>query len=172
MSSCRAKGLKHTIFFSFLSISTTDESPPLPSSSMKLLTFSTVYYSSVMMTRCSFDILENFQIQHSHTEVNLFQRYSGTVRADKGHHAERNAFTTSIYLWKWRWRVALKLQRYTLMMMVMIEIIIIDCKIRFNPYPTAFPYGNGMVLHFYQQQESRTTKTVHKVINKGLKTYV
>ena len=41
-----------------------------------------------------------------------------------------------------------------------------------NPYPTAFPYGNGMVLHFYQQQESRTTKTVHKVINKGLKTYV
>ena len=43
---------------------------------------------------------------------------------------------------------------------------------KFNPYPTAFPYGNGMVLHFYQQQESSTTKTVHKVINKGLKTYV
>ena len=42
----------------------------------------------------------------------------------------------------------------------------------FNPYPTAFPYGNGMVLHFYQQQGSSTTKTVHKVINKGLKTYV
>ena len=42
----------------------------------------------------------------------------------------------------------------------------------FNPYPTALPYGNGMVLHFYQQQESSTTKTVHKVINKGLKTYV
>ena len=41
-----------------------------------------------------------------------------------------------------------------------------------NPYPTAFPYGNGMVLHFYQQQESSTTKTIHKVINKGLKTYV
>ena len=41
-----------------------------------------------------------------------------------------------------------------------------------NPYPTAFPYGNGMVLHFYQQQESSTTKTVHIVINKGLKTYV
>ena len=40
-----------------------------------------------------------------------------------------------------------------------------------NPYPTAFPYGNGMVLHFYQQQESSTTKTVHKVINKGLKAY-
>ena len=34
-----------------------------------------------------------------------------------------------------------------------------------NPYLTAFPYGNGMVLHFYQQQESSTTKTVHKVIN-------
>ena len=42
----------------------------------------------------------------------------------------------------------------------------------FNPYPTAFPYGNGTVLHFYQQQESSTTKTVHKIINKGLKTYV
>ena len=42
----------------------------------------------------------------------------------------------------------------------------------FNPYPTAFPYGNGMVLHFYQQQESSTTKTVNKDINKGLKTYV
>ena len=42
----------------------------------------------------------------------------------------------------------------------------------YNPYPTAFPYENGMVLHFYQQQESSTTKTVHKVINKGLKTYV
>ena len=41
-----------------------------------------------------------------------------------------------------------------------------------NPYPTAFPYGNGLVLHFYQQQESSTTKSVHKVINKGLKTYV
>ena len=40
------------------------------------------------------------------------------------------------------------------------------------PYPTAFPYGNGMVLHFYQQQESSMTKTVHKVINKRLKTYV
>ena len=46
------------------------------------------------------------------------------------------------------------------------------CLIDINPYPTAFPYGNGMVLHFYQQQESSTTKTVHKVINKGLKTYV
>ena len=42
----------------------------------------------------------------------------------------------------------------------------------FNPYPTAFPYGNVMVLHLYQQQESSTTKTVHKVINKGLKAYV
>ena len=46
------------------------------------------------------------------------------------------------------------------------------CRRLFKPYPTAFPYGNGMVLHFYQQQESSTTKTVHKVINKGLKTYV
>ena len=45
-------------------------------------------------------------------------------------------------------------------------------KFMINPYPTAFPYGNGMVLHFYQQQESSTTKTVHKVINKELKAYV
>ena len=53
------------------------------------------------------------------------------------------------------------------------SIIITDSNRRdFNPYPTAFPYGNGMVLHFYQQQESSTTKTVHKVINKGLKAYV
>ena len=42
----------------------------------------------------------------------------------------------------------------------------------YNPYPTAFPYGNGMFLHFYQQQESSTTETVHRVINKGLKAYV
>ena len=47
-----------------------------------------------------------------------------------------------------------------------------NINMNFNPYPTAFPYGNGMVLHFYQQQESSTTKTVHKVINRGLKTYV
>ena len=46
------------------------------------------------------------------------------------------------------------------------------CWFHIIPYPTAFPYGNGMVLHFYQQQESSTTKTVHKVINMGLKTYV
>ena len=42
----------------------------------------------------------------------------------------------------------------------------------FIPYPKAFPYGNGMVLHFYQQKESSTTKTVHKIINRGLKAYV
>jgi len=43
---------------------------------------------------------------------------------------------------------------------------------KLNPYPTAFQYGNGMVLHFYQQQECSSTITVHNVINKGLKTYV
>ena len=47
-----------------------------------------------------------------------------------------------------------------------------DIVVSINPYPTAFPYGNGRVLHFHQQQESSTTKTVHKVINKGLKAYV
>ena len=55
------------------------------------------------------------------------------------------------------------------------ELNLSYCQVHYmyiNPYPTAFPYGNGMVLHFYQQQESSTTKTVHKVINKGLKTYV
>ena len=53
-------------------------------------------------------------------------------------------------------------------------VIVVNQNVNFqiNPYPTAFPYGNGMVLHLYQQQESSTTKTVHKVINKGLKTYV
>jgi hypothetical protein len=45
--------------------------------------------------------------------------------------------------------------------------LLLDLRVFFNPYPTAFPYGNGMVLQFYQQQESSTTKTVHKVINKG-----
>ena len=48
----------------------------------------------------------------------------------------------------------------------------LNIKESINPYPTTFLYGNGMVLHFYQQQESSTTKTVHKVINKRLKTYV
>ena len=50
-----------------------------------------------------------------------------------------------------------------------IQLVGVNC---INPYPTAFPYRNGMVLHFYQQQESSTTKTVHKVIDKGLKAYV
>ena len=56
-----------------------------------------------------------------------------------------------------------------LVALLLVALFIILC---INPYPTAFPYGNGMVLHFYQQQESSTTKTVHKVINKGLKAYV
>ena len=47
-----------------------------------------------------------------------------------------------------------------------------ELQIIYNPYPSAFPYGNGMVLHFCQQQESSTTKTVHRVINKGFKAYV
>ena len=53
-----------------------------------------------------------------------------------------------------------------------LKVIRIVVHLGYNPYPTAFPYGNGMVLHFYQQQESSTTKTVHKVINKRLKAYV
>ena len=41
-------------------------------------------------------------------------------------------------------------------------------------YPLSYsvPVRERMVLHFYQQQESSTTKTVHKVINRGLKAYV
>ena len=66
------------------------------------------------------------------------------------------------------WKAYLSFQRW--------EQTFIDTKLIFrywiNPYPTAFPYGNGIVLHFYQQQESSTTKTVHRIINKGLKTYV
>ena len=65
--------------------------------------------------------------------------------------------------------VNLKLQRFVTWFFMMFST---EWDFEFNPYPTAFPYGNGMVLHFYQQQESSTTKTVHKVINKGLKTYV
>ena len=66
-------------------------------------------------------------------------------------------------LWT-KFKVLLKLKQVAHALTTLLETI--------NPYPTAFPYGNGMVLHFYQQQESSTTKTVHKVINKGLKTYV
>ena len=55
---------------------------------------------------------------------------------------------------------------------IVLNIVLRVWRLYVNPYPTAFPYGNGMVLPFYQQQESSTTKTVHKVINKGLKTYV
>ena len=55
---------------------------------------------------------------------------------------------------------------------LLVTVTILHVATDINPYPTAFPYGNGMVLHFYQQLESSTTKTVHKVINKGLKTYV
>ena len=61
--------------------------------------------------------------------------------------------------------------RSTALCFVSVTIITVSF-VYFNPYPTAFPYGNGMVLHFYQQQESSTTKTIHRVINKRLKTYV
>ena len=44
--------------------------------------------------------------------------------------------------------------------------------VKYTELEGVYPLSNGMVLHFYQQQESSTTKTVHKVINKGLKTYV
>ena len=57
-------------------------------------------------------------------------------------------------------------------LVINISFFILSNFCEFNPYPTAFPYRNGMVLHFYQQQESSTNKTVHKVINKGLKAYV
>jgi len=46
---------------------------------------------------------------------------------------------------------------------------LLTCIEDINPYPTAFPYGNGMVLHFYQQQGSSTTKTVHKLLTRDVK---
>ena len=74
------------------------------------------------------------------------------------------------------WKVNVKVRMGVVFMVHSIVICIkrksFRLQRRVNPYPTAFPYGNGMVLHFYQQQQSSTTKTVHKVINKGLKTYV
>ena len=47
--------------------------------------------------------------------------------------------------------------------------LLVKCLDTFNPYPTAFPYGNGMVLHFYQQQESSTTKTYTKSLTRDIK---
>ena len=77
-------------------------------------------------------------------------------------------------VWSWGsdWLVKGLSGRITIIFEAWINLSSILCVVRYNPYSTAFPYGNGMVLHFYQQQESSTTKTVHKVINKGLKTYV
>ena len=75
-------------------------------------------------------------------------------------------FKTAYRIWKRYCRHHITLFVLELVFMGALSILHI------NPYPTAFPYGNGMVLHFYQQQESSTTKTVHKVINKRLKTYV
>ena len=42
-------------------------------------------------------------------------------------------------------------------------------ELRVNPYRTAFPYGNGMVLHFYQQQESTRPKLYTKSLRRDLK---
>ena len=63
-------------------------------------------------------------------------------------------------------------QDYVIIMSFLLEVDLSPQVLFNSPYPTAFPYGNGIVLHFYQQQESSTTKTVHRVINKGLKAYV
>ena len=71
--------------------------------------------------------------------------------------------------------VGLNIKFHLLFFPYFIQIFIFSAvyiEVSIIPYPTTFPYGNGMVLHFYQQQESSTTKTVHKVINKGLKAYV
>ena len=38
-----------------------------------------------------------------------------------------------------------------------------------NPYPTAFPYGNGMVLHFYQQKRAARPKLYTKSLTRDLK---
>jgi len=65
-----------------------------------------------------------------------------------------------------------KIRTLTALWVLNIACLVEILEVLVNPYPTAFPYGIGMVLHFYQQQESSTTKAVHKVINKGLKAYV
>ena len=67
---------------------------------------------------------------------------------------------------------AMKTRKCQVIILASTDYIHLFSSVNINPYPTAFPYGNSMVLHFYQQQESSTTKTVHKVINKRLKTYV
>ena len=74
--------------------------------------------------------------------------------------------------WTYLFAVLVNYYRYIYICVSLSKLPEKEMKLWDNPYPTAFPYGNGMVLHFYQQQESSTTKTVHKVINKGLKTYV
>ena len=89
----------------------------------------------------------------------------GHVQQHSRCHAYQFYLFISVYLYFISHSIIVK-DPYTLHTLPMLYVM---C---FNPYPTAFPYGNGMVLPFYQQQESSTTKTVHKVINKGLKAYV
>ena len=38
-----------------------------------------------------------------------------------------------------------------------------------NPYPTAFPYGNGMVLHFYSNKRAARPKLYTKSLTRDLK---
>ena len=86
--------------------------------------------------------------------------------ADVWTHKTRKIGKTDIDILCTTFRVIMKVVSATSLTIIQTTLLNI------NPYPTAFPYGNGMVLHFYQQQESSTTNTVHKVINKRLKTYV
>ena len=102
---------------------------------------------------CLCKVCFHFMMQLSHihkTGVNIFIRgHTSTIIF--------NLWQTLMITFRTRFFVRVEFEKYAVFI---------------NPYPTAFPYGNGMVLHFYQQQESSTTKTVHKVINKGLKAYV
>ena len=40
---------------------------------------------------------------------------------------------------------------------------------RFNPYPTAFPYGNGMVLHFTSNKAAARPKLYTESLTRDLK---
>ena len=62
-----------------------------------------------------------------------------------------------ISIWKSTWKVALRAPAAVLCNVVghrLLALSVLPTRLtvyhELNPYPTAFPYGNGMVLHFYQ----------------------
>ena len=92
----------------------------------------------------------------------FLEAHSGTRRRGARPEQHKSIYHSKLQLYPVLWKVKT----------TTLEVSRVIQPFYLNPYPTAFPYGNGMVLNFYQQQESSMTKTVHKVINKGLKAYV